>query len=246
MQFGPGAAVLRSGLDESIISPWISLSSLSGGSPIVTFREFPGNLFAKSRIARSVSVRGRYNGGACITRWSDEVSSARNGPWESLDGFQWTTRVASLSAATNPTWEQVQLRIRVADLGMLFGDVPPPSSIDPGPGPYLDRVRVGFLFPGPFIDIGPDTRFQAQDAFPTQPTEGHYTPSNNIFGTCAFSMATDIRSGFGDRVVVGDSIVARVGSYGGNITKVAFIYRIVRGPHIGKKVLVNAEELSGG
>lgn len=255
MAFAPGSAVLRLGMDEAIVSPWISLAELSGGRPVLSFREFPGNVFEKGRIARSWSVRGRYNSGTCVTRWSDEANGSRNGPWQELDTFQWVDRVYDMGPVVNPDWDEVQVRIRVADLKALLGEAIPDltASPNPGPGPFIDRVRIGRVPAGPFIDIGPDNRYQAQDAFPTQPATGiplsageHFEPSTDIFGTCAFSMATDINGGEGTRVITGDSIVARIGSYGGEITKVSFVYRIVKGLHVGKKVLQDAVQHEGG
>lgn len=250
MAFGPGGVVVQWALDDMILSPWIPMSQLSGGRPVLSFREFPGNWFDRGRIARSWSIRGRYNNQTCTTRWSDEYAGFRNGPWQALNEFQWVTRVFDMAPLVNSEWEEFQLRLRVADVRALFGDLPPPNPSNPGPGPYIDRVRIGRLPAGPFIDIGPDTRFQAQDAFPTVrnaigPGE-HYSPSTNIWGTCAFSMAQDLGSGTSPNIITGDSIVARVGSYGGVLTKVSFLYRIMEGPHMGKKALDGAMEHPGG
>jgi len=255
MAFGPGMAIIRLGLDDALMSPWIPTAFLSGGRPLLSYTEFPGNRFDLGRIARGISVRGRFGAGNCTTRWSDEFSSLRNGPWETLDDFRWVTRVADIGSFVDPEWDAVQVRLRVTDLDALLGGFPPLQSNNPGPGPFIDRIRLGRVPPGPFIDAGPDMRFQAQDAFPTEPDPTQvgagerYRPAtqNFVFGTCAFSMAADIASGSdGTSPVPGDSIVVRVGCYAGQVTRVSFVYRIVSGPHRGKRVLPDAIEYPGG
>jgi len=134
------------------------------------------------------------------------------------------------------------MRFRVADW-QYINNVPPPGTLNPGPGPYIDRVRIGRrVLNGPVINPGIDSRFQAQDCFPTvqnaiTPGE-HFSPDgSNKFGTCAFSQGTDIAPSTTTVLITGDSVnlqnVVDARNAGG-ITSVTFYGAIVSGPHAGK------------
>ena len=73
----------------------------------------------------------------------------------SLGDWKWTTRVADLSAYIDPAATDIQVRFRVADLGPLGLGCADAGSLCPGPGPFLDQVRIGRRVPaGPVIEPG--------------------------------------------------------------------------------------------
>jgi hypothetical protein len=243
MAFGPGAAVVRKWLDDVIISPWVQVPRLGRQSAVLSFREFPGQRFTQSKIARGFSLRGTSHGDTCITNWKGDAGyeSAWNSPWQGMDSFNWVTRVNDASPFFEASWDSVRVRIRVSDWQWIAGAYPP-VTLNPGPGPYIDRVRLGLLDVSPIIYPGPDTRWQAQDAFPTVQNDAlgeHFSPDGaNRYGTCAFSMVQDLgiprppAEAGSYRVLTGDSIVVQVGgSTSHRVRKVAFCYRIVQGPH---------------
>jgi hypothetical protein len=117
----------------------------------------------------------------------------------------------------------------------------------PGPGPYVDRTRIGRItLTGPVIDEGIDARWAAaQDAFPTvlhpevPPAVGeHFLPSTDRFGTAAFSAGSDLTRNpyFSENFVTADSIKVYVGDVrgAGGVTAVEWYGTIVKGPHHGK------------
>jgi len=244
MAFGPGSAVVRSWLDNVLVSPWVSLASTpSAPATVLSSRVFPGNRYLQSRIQSSWRVRGKVRventdtstlGDSidCLTPWSPVAEQ-----FNSLSQFTWFTDVQSLAGIHDPTSREIQVSFRVSDR-QLTGAAPP-ATVNPGPGPYLDRVRIGrMVTTGPVILAGIDNRSQAQDCFPTvqnaiQPGE-HFSPSTDRFGTCAFSSADDL--GGSTQVVTGDSVTVQVLDVrgAGGITTVKFYGSITAGPHAGK------------
>jgi FlgD Ig-like domain len=251
MAFGPGGAVVHNWLDNTIVSPWISVGSSPLGGFVVRFREFPGSRWMEGMIARSWSVRGRYHSytdtlESCVTNWNgDRDDNPCGTTWYPLDTFTWVTREADLTTFMSPKWEAFQVRLRVADWQALFGAAGP-NNANPGPGPYIDDVRIGRIPAGPVIYYGPDARYQAQDCFPTvqnsiAPGE-HFSPTTDIFGTCAFSGSADLGGSKTENIVTRDSIVIAVIDRSNlpesepGITHVDFYYQVVAGPHTGKQV----------
>lgn len=221
MAFGPGAAIVRNWLDGTLVSPWVQLN---GQQPpnILSFRLLPGQKWDYGRIVLGLSIRGKK--GSCVTSWSDET---RNYAWEGLDGFGWVTRIYE-PPFVDPGWTEMQVRFRVSDWQYIF-DGPPPSTVNTGPGPYVDRVRLGKIPRDLVFYVGPDTRYQAQDAFPEDGT---------LTSACKFSMAQDI--GIPEvpgapgtpNVVKGDSVTATCIAYNGvGVAAAALYYKIVSGPH---------------
>ncbi len=241
MAFGPGGFVIRNWLDDIIVSPWVSLASTpTAAGTVLQFRRFPGNFFSTSRIVQNWSVRGRSTiaGTQCPTAWAHVFD------WNSLSFFGWQDLLFDMSATFDPTVEEIQVRHRTSDWQWIAG-ASPPLPFMPGPGPYTDRTRIGRrILSGPVIDIGLDTRFQAQDAFPTEidptvtPAGEHHRPTTDRFGSCAYSMGGELTiNKTGPNIVTGDSTYVQVRGVrvGGEVvTAVQFCGAIVRGPHSGK------------
>lgn len=244
MEFGPGGYVIHNWLDNIIVSPWTALPSTMG-STVLSFRRFPGNLFSGGRIVQNWDVRTMYrfdnidtpapgDSVDCVTPWQ------RPNSWNSLGTFQWTTVVADLSAYVDAESRAIQVRFRVSDWWLIFGGCDLCGG-NPGPGPFIDRVRIGrHTLQGPVIFAGTDTRTQAQDAFPTllstsSPGE-HHVPSTDRFGTAAFSAGADLGGASTPHVVTSDSITVSVvdARSAGGIRFVTFHAAIVAGPHTGK------------
>ena len=255
MAFGPSQYVVRNWLDNVIVSPWVSLpvsSSLKG--TLLQFQEFPGNKFAQSFIARGYGVRGRTLADGCITSWSD--NGVVGNQWEALDSFSWKTKDRLLTPFVKNSWDEVQIRFRLVDWRVLTGSIVIPDPFLPGPGPYIDSVRLGRIpGDGPVLLSGPaeaDDRWQAQDTFPTKrnpaipdgPLGPYYRPATDSkarFGTCAVSMGQDLGSlapgPFSPNLITGDSIVVRM--FDGNtrgIVRAGIFYCVAEGPHAGRKV----------
>jgi FlgD Ig-like domain len=144
----------------------------------------------------------------------------------------------------NARSSEVQVSFRTGDR-QVIADEPPPATLNPGPGPYTDRVRIGRrVLTGPSINLGIDTRLQAQDCFPTVqnsivPGE-HFSPAaSDIFGTCAFSEGTELGATVhglenfvtGDSITVENIVDAR---FVGGIAAVRWYGAITAGPHFGK------------
>lgn len=239
-----GFGCVPEGIDNVIISPWVSLASTPGSqSTFLRFRELQGPS-SGFRIVRSWSVRSLRRiddtdtptpGDSldCPTAWRHTSS------WNSLGSPFWMTDNEDLTTWIDPNAVAVQVRFRVSDWNWISGG----SSTDPtGPGPWIDRVRIGrSLLTGPVISEGIDSRSQAQDCFPTEidptfPGGERYRPSTDRFGTCAFSPGGDIGVGTSPRLVLGDSIWVEVTDAGGagGVTTVDFYGAIVLGPHAGK------------
>jgi len=244
MAFGPGSAIIRNWLDNVLVSPWVSLASTpSALGTVLSGRVFPGNRYVQSRIQSSWRVRGKVrventdtttSGDSidCITPW---LPSAEQ--FGSLSRFTWLTDLIPLAGIVDPQSREVQVSFRVTDRQLLGAS--PPATLNTGPGPYLDRVRIGRLVvSGPIILAGIDTRSQAQDCFATVqnaivPGE-HFSPSSDRFGSCAFSSGEDL--GNGTNLITGDSIAVHVvdARLAGGITTVRFYGAITTGPHAGK------------
>jgi hypothetical protein len=217
---------------------------------LLTFRYFPGNNSADGEIRLNYSVRVKLRvdntdspapGDSidCMSPWG-HVSQ-----WFNLSSFTWGTSIQNMTSFMPTGGTEAQVRFRVADWQLeSVQNRPPPPTLNPGPGPYLDRVRIGRrVLSGPVINEGIDSRTQAQDAFPTvqntiSPGQ-HFSPDgDNRFGTCAFSMGADLGIGTtSTRLITGDSIFLElvVDSRGvGGIASVRFYGAIVAGPHTGK------------
>jgi hypothetical protein len=246
MAFGPGGFVVRNWLDDIIVSPWVSLATTpTATGTVIQFRRFPGNSFRTSRIVQNWSVRGKGlvddgMGGttACVSVWGHAFR------WNSLSLFRWQTLTWDMSSDFNPTSEQIQIRHRTSDWQWISGAAPPNPFV-PGPGPYIDRTRIGRItLTGPVIDEGIDARYQAQDAFPTEihpdvtPGTGeHFRPTTDRFGTVAFSASRDMCSRFFcPNLITGDSVTAEVRDVrgAGGILSVDWYGTLVEGPHQGK------------
>ena len=245
LAFGPGGFVVKNWLDDSIVSPWVSLASATMASgTVLQFRRFPGNFFTNSRIVQNWSVRGRRNveGQACLSAWGHASQ------WNSLSFFGWQTLHYDMTPYFDPAAEAFQIRHRTSDW-QRFSGVSPPVPFYPGPGPYIDRTRIGRLvFTGPRFNEGIDSRSQAQDCFPSEidprvtPAGQHFRPTTDRFGVCAFSRGTELAiSKRSPNLITGDSIGVGVQALrpvpGGNVvTSVTFHGAVVLGPHQGKVV----------
>lgn len=247
MAFGPGSAILRNWLDDTILSPWVSLQSTpSANRTLLSFRIFPGNSFAQGRIALNWSVRSQLRLDNTDTSAPgdsfDYVSAWEHAQqWSTLSAFTWMTSLKDLSPHIPAEATSLQLQFRVMD--WQYFTVPPPQTLNSGPGPYIDRVRIGRqVLAGPVISEGIDSRSQAQDAFATTQnsiTPGeHFSPSNDRFGTCAFSSGTDLGAlaPTSPNLITGDSITVVVTDTrrAGGITSVQWYGAITAGPHAGK------------
>ena len=240
LAFGPNGYVVRSWLDNIIVSPWVSLASTpSASGTVLRFRRFPGNFFAGSNIVQSWSVRGRKNvdGQNCVSLWGHASSS------NSLNLFAWITITADMTPFFDSGSEAIQIRHRVVDRQWIAGNSPP-NPYRPGPGPYTDDTRIGrTVLTGPVLTEGIDARSQAQDCFPTEILPGippgageHYRPTTDRFGTCAFSQGADLGFGLWSNLITGDSVTVTVqdGRNAGGVTAVEWYGAIVTGPHAGK------------
>src|SRR5262249_43505634 len=142
-------AVIHNWLDDVIVSPWVSLASTpSATSSLLSFRIFPGNRFAQSKIIQSWRVRSK-------TRIDNTDTSAPGDsidcvtPWEAvnrgffkLESFVWQTQVLDMAFSVSPVAREIQVSSRVSDWQLLSGGGPP-ATVNTGPGPYIDRVRIG-------------------------------------------------------------------------------------------------------
>lgn len=240
--FAPGGFVVKNWLDNAIISPWVSLEDTPDASgTILQLRRFPGNIFSQSLIAANYSVRGRETVGSskCPSAWGHTQD------WNSLDVFTWLTLTWDLSPDFEATAEDIQIRHRITDWQWLVPGTGPPTLFAPGPGPFIDRVRIGrIVLSGPVLTEGIDARFQAQDCFATEihpavtPGTGeHFRPTTDRFGTAAFSQGTEL--GINQRspnLITGDSVTVEVEDVRGvgGVTAVDWYGAIVSGPHAGK------------
>lgn len=249
MAFGPGAAVIRNWLDDIWVSPWVSLTSTpSASGTVLAFRTFPGNFFSRGRIVQNWSVRSKIKIDNTDTSALGDSIDALSGwghfyDWVDNGVFRWATTGDDMSSFIQAGSSEIQVRFRVSDWQYIAGAAPP-AILDPGPGPYTDRVRIGRrVLTGPVFNLGLDNRSQAQDAFPTvlnsiTPGE-HFDPDGaNRFGTCAFSSGGDLGiNATSPNLITGDSIfvegITDVRGAGG-VTEVRWYGAIVAGPHAGK------------
>ena len=238
LQFGPGGHVVRNWLDNVVTSPWASLppGGLGNVGTFVEFRFFGGNPYQNSRIIHSWLVRTRRHpgGGECVSAW-------RSPGINSLNNFFWATSTRDLTSLISSDASEIQVRYRVVDAQYLTGPGPP-NPHDPGPGPYLDRVRIGRrLLQGPSFasDLGSDA--QAQDNFPSVLSSSvpvqDFTPSTDRFGVADFSPPhKHLGRNFGIYFKTRDSLHVQVRDLrgAGGITGVFWRGAIVSGPHTGK------------
>jgi len=248
MAFGPGQAVIHNWLDDLFVSPWVSLASTpSATGTVLSFRRFAGNVFAQGKIVQGWRVRGKSQVDNtdtstlgdfvdCVSPWG------HSSQFNSLSTFNWGTAVFDMTPHFSSTSTEVQVSFRNVDWQYLTGDSPP-LTLNTGPGPYDDRVRIGRrVLTGPVISVGIDTRTQAQDAFPTVqnaiPGGIHYSPDgSNRFGTCAFSEGTELGiNGCCTALITGDSILLESvtdARAAGGIASVKLFAAITAGPHAG-------------
>jgi hypothetical protein len=245
MAFGPGGTIVRNWLDDIIVSPWVRVPQ-GGGTTTLTFRELPANPMGYGRIVRNWSVRSRTRientdtpatGDSidCVGRWGHASS------FSSLNSFAWVTRAGDLSPYLDAQAREIQVAFRVTDW-WLISDGCDLCYGRTGPGPYIDRVRIGRRpLAGPVISEGSDSRSQAQDAFPTVRngigSGEHFSPDSSRFGSCAFSAGADLGSGRSSpNLITADSIWVQVTDARGvgGIRSVDLYGAIVSGPHAGK------------
>jgi hypothetical protein len=247
MAFGPGGFVIRNWLDDIFVSPWVSLASTPNAThTLIYYRRFPGNNFSYGNIVQNWSMRSKIRidntdtsvlGDSidAVTRWAHASN------WNSLGIFAWITSIGTMSAYIAPEAREVQIRFRHTDWQYIGGSAPP-TTLNTGPGPFTDRVRIGRrILSGPVFSLGSDARSQAQDCFPTyrnaiSPGE-HFSPTTDIFGTCAFSRGADLAiNATSPNLVTGDSITVSVTDVrgAGGVSQVRWYGVITRGPHAGK------------
>jgi hypothetical protein len=185
------------------------------------------------------SVRGKVDvdGVECSTPWGHA------GSWNSLSFFRWMTITGDMTPYFDAGATEIQIRHRVTDWRWMVG-VGWIEPIFTGPGPYMDRTRIGRIpITGPVLSQGEDARSQAQDAYPTEidprvtPGTGeHHRPTVDRFGMVAFSRGGDLGLSGSPNVITGDSITIQVvdARAAGGITSVDLHAAIVQGPHAGK------------
>jgi len=247
MAFGPGSAIIRDWLDDTIVSPWTSLASTpSASGTVLSFRRFPGNRFTQGGVVQNWRVRGKVkientdtssagDSVDCVSTWG------HSSMFNSLTTFNWVTSIFDATTFYSGASTEVQFAFRVSTWRYLTG-APAPATLNTGPGPFTDRIRIGRrVISGPVFDIGLDTRFQAGDNFASTVnaiTPGvHYSPSTDRFGTCDFRQGTDQGTNFtSTQIVSGDSCTTNVvdSRLAGGITSVKWYGAIVAGPHAGK------------
>ncbi len=241
MAFGPGQAIVHNWIDDIVVSPWVALGPTAKAT-VFSLRRFGGNIFTNGYIVQGHHLRSLRRvdntdspqpGDSidCVSTW------ARMSSFNTLGTFAWTNKFDDLAQYYDPSATQIQVAFRIADGQALFG-YPPPTTLNPGPGPYIDRVRLGRLgLPGPGMGAV-DPSYQAQDAFPTAlaASPSVYLPDgSNRFGACAFSGSRLVGSCCGNRPVPGDSIIVYASdSNGTGMAGVRFYGAIVSGPHAGK------------
>lgn len=254
LAFGPGSYVVKNWLDEALVSPWVDLSATPQAvGTVLSFRRFGGNFFAQSRLIQRWSVRSQKlvdntdtpapgDSVTCISDWDDSGSNT-------LGSFTWVTAIFNMDGRFDPADETIQIRFRISDWQWIAG-ASPPNPHNPGPGPFIDRVRIGRrVLSGPAIDEGNDSRSQGQDAFPTQLHTGVSGPPQmqpwrpmdvgpfDRFGTVAFSRGGDLGINYTTaNLITGDSITVEVLDVrnAGGVTSVDWYGAIVSGPHQGK------------
>jgi len=250
MAFGPGGAVVRNWLDDVLVSPWVELGGTAiPGAVLLSYRRFAGSDFASGRIVMSWSIRSRVRLDNTDTSAPgdsiDAVTPWRHtSNWSSLSSFTWLSSLADASTYVPAGAAAVQVRFRVSDWQYIAAAAPP-VTLDPGPGPYLDRVRVGvrtFTRPS-FTNV--TGRWLAQDTFASVQEfyqcawESRYTyhSTTDRFGTGDFSRGGNILWGDVDEDCIArcDSIQFSVRDQRGvGMANVWLFGAIVSGPHAGK------------
>ncbi len=247
--FGPGGYIIRNWLDDIIESPWVSLASTPTASgTVLQFRRFPGNFFARSRIVQNWSVRGKFLApdlSTCLTAWGHAFQ------WNSLSFFGWLTLTFDMTPFMDTDSEELQIRHRTSDWQWIAGSGPP-VPFRTGPGPYVDRTRIGRrILTGPVISEGIDARSQAQDAFPGIDDSGifvgpRFEPTTDRFGTVPFSQGAE--NSRQTNLLIGDSISVQVRGVrpgGETVTSVTWSGAIIEGPHTGKAPAPHAVGANG-
>ena len=249
--FAPNSYVIKNWRHTALLSPWVSLASTSDAvGTVLSFRRFPGNFFNTSRQVQNWSVRskrrientdtpGPGDSLDCVLTWSHAFQN------NTLNTYSWMTALFDMSSNVAPGAREIQLRFRQRDWQFIAG-ASPPVPFQPGPGPFLDRIRVGRrVLTGPVLDQGIDARSQAQDCAPTNGNAAGAFPAPNyaqdpggdIFGTTAFSRGADLGiNGQTAKLILGDSVTMMVTDVrqAGGIASVNWYGAIVRGPHTGK------------
>ena len=137
-------ACVRPGIDNSIVSPWVTLS---GSGPVVlAFREWPSDAGSGACTVRTWAVRSRTRIPNPDTPAPDDSLDCEL-PWSGGFAFptsnSWVSRVYDVGAQVPAGARAVQVRFRVLPFASLIGHEPNPNcSPSPG-GPILDRVRIG-------------------------------------------------------------------------------------------------------
>jgi len=245
MAFGPGQAIIHNWLDDVFISPWVSLASTpSATGTLLSYRRLGGQVLSQGKIVQQWRMRSKSQidntDTSTLGDFADCVSGWAGGIWSGLGSFSWGSNTGEITTFFTSTTQEIQVAVRISDWQRLVGD-PPPATLNTGPGPYIDRVRIGRrALSSPVVFAG--GRGGAQDAFPTVlnaiPGGEHYSPDgSNRFGTCAFSMSGDLGiNNCCTALITGDSITISVTDArgAGGIASVKFFGAITSGPHAGK------------
>jgi hypothetical protein len=248
MAFGLGGFVVRNWLDDILVSPWVALPAVSGPAPtILSIRRFGGNRFDRGDIIQGWRVRSKVRIDNTDTPAPgdslDALTAWAHLTYNSLSSFTWSTSLWDMSTYMPAGAREIQVSFRTTD-AQLVGGAAPPATLNPGPGPYLDRVRIGRRsITGPNVYSVP-SEGTAADGFPSvrntiAPGE-NFSPTSNRFGTVDFAAAM-ISLGQGGHVWdiatynTADSIVidARDTRLAGALW-VGIYGAIVSGPHVGK------------
>lgn len=248
MAFGPGGYVVRNWLDNIIVSPWVSLSTTSDAAvTLLSYRVFQGQNYSASKIVRGWRVRSRVRIDNTDTPTpGDSIDVAT--PWvhtssfTNSGSFSWITSVNDMTSYLVAGAREIQVSIRVSDWQYITGAAPP-TTLNPGPGPYIDRLRIGRRgLTGPTISLIPSFG-TIQDGFPSArnaiaPGE-NYSPTTDGFGTVdvapPFVTITGGTVGLPNNYNTADSLtvtvldVRQTGS-----VSVSLWAAIVAGPHTGK------------
>jgi hypothetical protein len=109
LAFGPNSYVLKNWLDDIVISPWVTMPNQTPGTTVATFREFGGNRWPHSKIARAINIRGRDVNG-CVGRWSNVDGNYLNviESYEELDSFEWRKYYGDLTSVIRHDWTDIQ------------------------------------------------------------------------------------------------------------------------------------------
>src|SRR5262249_25317435 len=148
MAFGPDQAVIHNWLDDILVSPWVSLASTpSATGTMLSFRRVPANVFSTGLVVEGWRVRSKTkkdntdtaapgDSVDCVSRWGHANA------FEVANGFAWGTSLFDITPHFSPSARDIQVSFRNTDWQIITG-APPPMLLNPGPGPYLDRIRIG-------------------------------------------------------------------------------------------------------